>query len=618
MLSIDSIDRLVEQRVGLLKAIEAFEKGKNIVLIAPTGYGKTVLSRRLVRVARERGMASGLIHVVPYRALVRQIYLEKFKGACRSVGYQSLDDIDPENKSPYYLRELVVSTLDSFVYNLYRIPVAEMLKVVGGEYSLGHYYPVLASIYTSVVVFDEAHIYLGTDLKAEDEVERESLEFVVAALTSLAKLNVPVIVETATMHSDVIADIVRVMSASYRDLELIYVGGKGIQAQSIERRLQDLGAGSSKVKLNIVEDEEFYDEHSIKWITKLVDEELALKHARELCNNEPILIVRNTISRAIKTYRELTSVCNKATLIHSLLSNYDREWALKLAGDIIKSSGVIVSTQVIEAGVEVRARVLITDLAPIENLSQRAGRLCRGEKLGLCREDGAEVYIIRGDPEKLAEVYNGERVKAAMQLIGEELSRGEHRIDWRLLATKEQEKVSFTEILERSKPLRAIETDNALNNLYRIATSYLLSDATPKTLEKLLEGLRTSLTRTSLLVNVMVSPLKECPGNIEFVTIDASRLLGREVSRSGKCLEYDDLERPQIVFVYYSEDQDSFICRESSLNHSLRKLFSKVRDPSSFIKALVNESSIKTLQRVVGIYLKAKNRCYERGLGLML
>ena len=61
-------------------------RNKYVVLIAPTGYSRTTLSLMLINVSKN-DLSAGLIHVVPYRASVREIYSEKFKNNYPSVGY---------------------------------------------------------------------------------------------------------------------------------------------------------------------------------------------------------------------------------------------------------------------------------------------------------------------------------------------------------------------------------------------------------------------------------------------------------------------------------------------------------------------------------------------------
>jgi CRISPR-associated endonuclease/helicase Cas3 len=610
-------DPLLE-KPGLQRVVEEYVSGKNVVLIAPTGYGKTILSTKLVRIAREKGISAGLIHVVPYRALVRQIYEEKFKHVYPSVGYQSMDELG-QDKSPYYLRELVVTTLDSFVYNMYRIPVAEAFKVIEGKKTHGHYYPVLASILTSTVVFDEAHMYLGAESITGKEDERESLEFIMAALEYLSSIDVPIIVETATMHSSIASKVTSILARG-RETTIIYVGDQNTQVKNILKLLSNY---PGKVKVEVVYDPDFYEKHSFDWKTKFVQEDDALRMVQEVCNSEPVLVVRNTVARAIETHRKLADTC-RSVLVHSLLSNFDREKALKEAQKVFSKAGIIVATQVIEAGVEVNARILITDPAPIENLSQRAGRLCReryGKMFEECRNPnrGAEIYVIKGEPEKLSEVYNKDRVRDLLTKLSVELQHGEKRVDWRLLSARSYGKISFTEILESTISPKIKEPAES----YTVAKYFLESDATPKTLLSILERLNMWLSRASVLVNVLIPPYKERKiDELEIVTVDALRLINHELNSKEKCLEYEN-DYPKVVLVGYMGDKLTYV--ESRLVKSLDELyrlaFAGTRNLKRLIDGLtsyVAHPKISPLHGIASIYFIARTDCYRRGEGLGL
>jgi len=95
------------------------------------------------------------------------------------------------------------------------------------------------------------------------------------------------------------------------------------------------------------------------------------------------LVVLNTVPRAQEVYSELQRR-NKAgvplVLLHSRFRPPDRQRAWKQVIAPIDESGpgrIVVATQVIEAGADLDAAVLFTDLAPQSSLVQRFGRLNR-------------------------------------------------------------------------------------------------------------------------------------------------------------------------------------------------------------------------------------------------
>ncbi|WP_348528750.1 CRISPR-associated helicase Cas3', partial [Methanothrix sp.] len=92
------------------------------------------------------------------------------------------------------------------------------------------------------------------------------------------------------------------------------------------------------------------------------------------------LVVLNTVRRAADLYAELKKMNPSAHLIivHSHFRPPDRK---KIVEDLLRTPGesgtIVVSTQVVEAGVDISARTLFTELAPWSSLIQRFGRCNR-------------------------------------------------------------------------------------------------------------------------------------------------------------------------------------------------------------------------------------------------
>jgi CRISPR-associated endonuclease/helicase Cas3 len=96
------------------------------------------------------------------------------------------------------------------------------------------------------------------------------------------------------------------------------------------------------------------------------------------------LVVVNTVDRAKAVHVAMESLCKKSgtprlLLIHSRFRPIEREQLnqqLQDKGDAAKDR-IIVATQVVEAGVDISARTLVTELAPWASLVQRIGRCNR-------------------------------------------------------------------------------------------------------------------------------------------------------------------------------------------------------------------------------------------------
>jgi len=103
------------------------------------------------------------------------------------------------------------------------------------------------------------------------------------------------------------------------------------------------------------------------------------------------LAVFNTVERTVKAYKALRKTAKaEVLLIHSRFRPPDREAVIrKLLAKPPAEGTIAVATQVVEAGVDVSARVLFTDLAPWASLVQRFGRCNRRGEYSAA--DGAQV-----------------------------------------------------------------------------------------------------------------------------------------------------------------------------------------------------------------------------------
>ena len=119
------------------------------------------------------------------------------------------------------------------------------------------------------------------------------------------------------------------------------------------------------------------------------------------------LVVLNRVNRAQEVYRLLrdakVSVAADISLIHSRFRPGDRTIQQNILGRT--GDRIVIATQAIEAGVDISARLLITELAPWSSLVQRFGRCNRAGEMG-----DAEVFWVdicpKDDKDELAWPYD--------------------------------------------------------------------------------------------------------------------------------------------------------------------------------------------------------------------
>ncbi len=139
-------------------------------------------------------------------------------------------------------------------------------------------------------------------------------------------------------------------------------------------------------------------------VSRLADEDAALD--RILAANAAgaaIAWVRNTVDDAIAAAEALRARGVEALLFHARFAMVDR---LAIEAEVLRRfgreggaarAGVLVATQVIEQSLDLDFDVMVTDLAPVDLLIQRAGRLWR-HKRGPRVVDAPELLVVSPDP----------------------------------------------------------------------------------------------------------------------------------------------------------------------------------------------------------------------------
>jgi CRISPR-associated endonuclease/helicase Cas3 len=114
------------------------------------------------------------------------------------------------------------------------------------------------------------------------------------------------------------------------------------------------------------------------------------------------LVIVNRVQRAQELHEALQAAGRKENLalVHSRFRAPDR---MRHQDLLIHGTGdrIVVATQAVEAGVDVSARVLVTELAPWSSIVQRLGRCNRG---GEFNAEGADVYWLDHEFDKDADV----------------------------------------------------------------------------------------------------------------------------------------------------------------------------------------------------------------------
>ena len=239
-----------------------------------------------------------------------------------------------------------------------------------------------AGLAGKVVVLDEVHAY-----------DVYMSQFLHEALRWLAEAGVPVLVLSATLPPSTHAELARSYlqgAHQARDVDVTdmpspsgYPACTSVAVHEGVTWLRSEAAASWRSPIQVaVQLSEEPARGGPERVTRLLQERLA--------DGGCALVIRNTVARAQETYLAAREVFGEdAVLLHSRLTVGERadrtERVLDMLGPQNRSGGrprrlVVVATQLAEQSFDVDVDLLVTDLAPIDLLLQRIGRLHRHDR----------------------------------------------------------------------------------------------------------------------------------------------------------------------------------------------------------------------------------------------
>ena len=349
----------------LLKLEDSLKQRALLLVDLPPGYGKstaTITLARYVIEEKNNEYFSRVIHVLPMRSIIEDLY-ERVRTALNKYYSNDVDKYLAKQYmlhpgSPFFVKKCVITTLDTFILNFFKMPAHELGKVFRDNIS--HFEFPRAMIYTSLVIFDEFHLFSG--LGSIDE-ERKSLSSVLAAITSLLHSGVPIIVMTATMPT--------------------------ILKDYLIQECKELG-----FKVDLIEYKEGYDvdfdtilKRKRRIVRKMNSLDDALEELKRKYNDKmKVALIANTVKTAIEIYKKINTALRVTDVIlaHGHLPESRRECINMLR----ESGSILVATQVVEAGIDLNFDIMITECPPADRLVQRAGRVAR-------HSDYGEVWVFK-------------------------------------------------------------------------------------------------------------------------------------------------------------------------------------------------------------------------------
>lgn len=307
----------------------------------------------------------------------REVLLEGGESFDQAVPEEGLsqDMLKHENfLSSVYAKPVIVTTVDHLLYSfLHGFPQA--------DYALGN-------LQTAAIVFDEVHYYDRTMLSHLRELFRVLRAMQIPHLLMSGTLSPVLLGECGVQDYPVIADAdgskFHPFKITKREEPLVREG-TSLSQSAAEADAE--GETEDKVPLVL--------EANPKIVTEVVENYYA---------GMTQFIILNTVRKAQVFYQALVNQVppNDCILLHSRFTYFDRRqkerYVLKRLRDPERRPLILVSTQVIEVSLDISCDRMYTELAPIDALGQRGGRLHRGGRepdsyqLVICRPENLLPY----------------------------------------------------------------------------------------------------------------------------------------------------------------------------------------------------------------------------------
>lgn len=174
-------------------------------------------------------------------------------------------------------------------------------------------------------------------------------------------------------------------------------------------------------------------------------------------NNKKVLVIVNTVKAAIETYEKI-KVIDQNVNLNLLHSMYIQEHRSKLESNIKEfargdQNGIWITTQLVEASLDVDFDVLYTEVSTLDSLFQRFGRCNRK---GIKPIDEANIFIYTQECNGIGSIYDKYIVKKGIELLEENILKYSNDLN-NSLKISEDDKVKMVEVLYSKENLQGTE-----------------------------------------------------------------------------------------------------------------------------------------------------------------
>lgn len=167
-----------------------------------------------------------------------------------------------------------------------------------------------------------------------------------------------------------------------------------------------------------------------------------------------VLVISNTIDQAVKLYKAISGRIENVYLFHARFIQKDRqrlESKLKKFDRDQNCSGIWITTQIVEASIDVDFDELYTELAPLDSLFQRFGRCYRKRSL---QHKEANIFIYTEEASGNGSIYDKDILNISKSILLDHVEKeGREIVESKKMKMVEtlysKEKLGHTEFYEK-------------------------------------------------------------------------------------------------------------------------------------------------------------------------
>lgn len=218
--------------------------------------------------------------------------------------------------------------------------------------------------------------------------------------------------------------------------------------------------------------------HKFEIIDKSINEDI--EEIKEKSKNKKVLIIVNTINKAIEIYKALKNDgVEKVNLLHSRFEQEDRSEKERNIKEFSKQkdeSGIWITTQIVEASLDIDFDMLYTEMSTLDSLFQRFGRCYRSREY---KGKEPNVKICIKEISGIGYIYDKEIYQKSIDLLQEYSGQ----------ILDEKTKIDLVDKLYSKEMLQDTDFYKKFNEAFRVLDNTIDYDTSKKDAQKILRNI---------------------------------------------------------------------------------------------------------------------------------